>query len=85
MQSINPIDRDALRDQFRHAQPFPFFCIDNFLKEDFAEAVLASFPSFSQAKEVGRAFQGVNEKGKVQVGESRSHDRVAVQSAEHVH
>src|SRR5207248_5308350 len=35
MQSINPIDRDALRDQFRNAQPFPFFYIDNFLKEDF--------------------------------------------------
>jgi len=71
MQIINPIDRDNLRDRFRHAEPYPYFCVDNFLNEDFANAVLASFPSFDQAREVGRAFKGVNEKGKVQVTDAK--------------
>src|SRR5688572_391297 len=64
---INPIDREALRRQFQSAEPFPFFKIDNFLREDFANEVLASFPSYEQAREVGKSFKGVNEKGKVQV------------------
>jgi hypothetical protein len=71
MHLINPIDRDALRDQFRNAQPFPFFCIDNFLEEHFANEVLASFPSYEEAQQVGKAFKGVNEKGKVQVTDSK--------------
>jgi hypothetical protein len=67
MDLINSIDRDALRNQFQNATPFPFFCIDNFLREDFANQVLASFPDYTQAREVGKEFSGVNEKGKVQV------------------
>jgi Rps23 Pro-64 3,4-dihydroxylase Tpa1-like proline 4-hydroxylase len=67
---INPINRETLRQQFQSAKPFPFFKIDNFLREDFAEEVLASFPSYEQAKEVGKSFKGVNEKGKVQVTDS---------------
>ena len=34
---INPIDRDALRNQFQNAKPVPWFKIDNFLTPDFAE------------------------------------------------
>ena len=66
-QLINPIDRDALRDQFRSASPYPFFKIDNFLNPQFAEEVYQSFPSFGDAKAVGKEFKGVNEQGKVQV------------------
>ena len=67
---INPIDREALRRQFQSARPFPFFKIDSFLREDFAEEVYQSFPSYEQAIEVGKTFKGVNEKGKVQVTDS---------------
>jgi hypothetical protein len=67
---INPIDREALRRQFQSAEPFPFFKIDNFLREDFAQEVHDSFPSYEEAMEVGKTFKGVNEKGKVQVTDS---------------
>jgi len=65
--SIRPLDRDELRHQFRTATPFPNVCIDNFLDENFAEEVAASFPSFHEAQHVGKTFTAVNEKGKVQV------------------
>src|SRR6478609_5740040 len=64
---IRPIDRDALREQVRRASPFPFFAIDNFLDDGFAEQVLASFPSFEEAARIGRTFSAVNEKKKIQV------------------
>jgi Rps23 Pro-64 3,4-dihydroxylase Tpa1-like proline 4-hydroxylase len=67
---INPIDQDALRDQFRNAQPYPHFKIDNFLNEEFANSVLAAFPSYGDARAVGKEFKGVNEQGKVQVTNS---------------
>src|SRR5947209_3200604 len=67
MNQINPIDRDALRDRVRAATPVRNFCIDNFLEPSFAERVLASFPSYEEAARVGRSFNAVNEKGKVQV------------------
>jgi Rps23 Pro-64 3,4-dihydroxylase Tpa1-like proline 4-hydroxylase len=70
-QYINPIDKDELRDRFQSAKPFPFFCIDNFLNEEFANRVLAAFPDYGQAREVGKEFKGVNEKGKVQVTDSK--------------
>ena len=62
---INPIDQDALREEFQNAQPFPFFRIDNFLNEQFAEEVYLSFPSYGDARAVGKEFRGVNEQGKV--------------------
>ena len=68
---INPIDREALRQQVRSAKPFPFFKIDNFLEEGFANRVLESFPSFEQARKVGREFAAVNEKYKVQVTDTK--------------
>ena len=67
---INPIDKESLRNEFQNAQPFPFFCIDNFLDEEFATQVLESFPSYVRARQVGKEFKGVNEKGKVQVTDS---------------
>ncbi len=67
---INPIDRIALREKVRDALPFPHFCIDNFLDEGFAEEIYQSFPSFSEAKSVGREFTTVNEKKKIQITDS---------------
>jgi hypothetical protein len=64
---INPIDRDALREQVRTAKPVRNFCLDNFLDESFARSVLASYPTLEEAAKVGRSFSAVNEKGKVQV------------------
>jgi len=70
MELINPIDREELRSKVRGASPFPFFCIDNFLKADFAEQVLGAFPSYDDALKMGRTFAAVNERGKVQVTDS---------------
>jgi 2OG-Fe(II) oxygenase superfamily len=67
---INPIDEGALRGRVRTATPVPNFCIDNFLDESFADAVLAAYPSFEEATKVGKSFAAVNEKGKVQVTDS---------------
>ena len=68
---INPIDRDALRDRVRGAEPVPNFCIDNFLDEAFAERVHAAYPTLEEAVKVGRSFEAVNEKGKTQVTDAR--------------
>jgi Rps23 Pro-64 3,4-dihydroxylase Tpa1-like proline 4-hydroxylase len=68
---IRPIDRDDLRRQVQQARPFPFFAIDNFLDEAFAERVLAAFPSFEEAARMGRMFSAVNEKKKIQVTDAR--------------
>lgn len=69
---IKPIDADELREKVRNAKPFPFFSIDNFLEANFAEEVLASFPSYAEAQKIGRQFQAVNEQGKVQVTDSKT-------------
>lgn len=71
MALINPIDRDALRAEIRNAQPFPHFCIDNFLNVDFANEVCDSFPDYRSAKNLGREFRGVNENYKIQITDSR--------------
>jgi Rps23 Pro-64 3,4-dihydroxylase Tpa1-like proline 4-hydroxylase len=67
MAIIRPIDRDTLRERVRQAEPFPHFCIDDFLDEAFADEVLGSFPSFEEAARIGRMFSAVNEKQKIQV------------------
>lgn len=68
---IRPIDPDALRASVRAATPFPNFCIDNFLDDEFADRVLDAFPSYEEALKVGTSFAAVNEKKKVQVTDSR--------------
>jgi Rps23 Pro-64 3,4-dihydroxylase Tpa1-like proline 4-hydroxylase len=65
--TIRPIDRDALRERVRQAEPFPHFCIDGFLDEAFAEQVLQAFPSFEEAAQIGQMFSAVNERKKIQV------------------
>lgn len=64
---INPIDREALRTQFRTATPFPHICIDDFLEPGFAERVAASFPSLDEARKLGHEFKALNERRKVQI------------------
>jgi hypothetical protein len=64
---INPLDREALRALVRQSKPFPNFKIDNFLDEEFANRVLAAFPTYEEALKVGRVFAAVNEHKKVQV------------------
>jgi hypothetical protein len=39
---------DTLRREFTAAQPFRHICIDNFLEDQFAERLLAEFPSFDR-------------------------------------
>ncbi|WP_435011779.1 2OG-Fe(II) oxygenase (plasmid) [Tundrisphaera lichenicola] len=72
MTHIRPIDRDALREKVRASKPVPNFCIDNFLDPEFAESVLAAYPSYEEAAKIGRSFKAVNEKGKIQVTDSSS-------------
>ena len=70
MNHINPIDRESLRNQVRSATPVKNFCIDNFLEQSFAESVLNSYPSYAEVLNVGKTFNAVNERGKVQVTDS---------------
>jgi 2OG-Fe(II) oxygenase superfamily len=71
MTYVRPIDREALRRSVRDARPFPFFTIDNFLDEEFANRVYDAFPTFAEAAKMGMGFDAVNEKGKIQVTDSR--------------
>jgi Rps23 Pro-64 3,4-dihydroxylase Tpa1-like proline 4-hydroxylase len=70
MDLLNEIDRDRLKQDFFASEGFPHFCIDNFLKEDFAEEIYQSFPSFQEAQKLGKEFSAVNEKRKVQITDS---------------
>lgn len=67
MSVLAPYDRDALREQFRSAEPFPWLKIDNFLQPEFAEAVARSYPPYEVATGLGRQFKAVNENRKVQI------------------
>ena len=70
MIASRPYDRDELKARFESASPFPFFVIDDFLDADFASEVAAAYPSFEQARDIGREFSAVNEKRKVQITDS---------------
>lgn len=67
---IRPFDVAALREQYRKAQPFPFFNIDNFLQPEFVSEVVASYPTYEQAMAIGKQFSAVNERLKIQVTDS---------------
>jgi hypothetical protein len=69
---INPFDIDQLKRSVAVAHPFPFFHIDNFLSDSFANSVLASYPTYGDALREGRSFNAVNEKGKVQLTDSKT-------------
>ena len=67
---LNPIDRDALRQQYQGGKPVPWFKIDNFLRADFADQCAAAFPTYDDVAKVGKTWNNVNEKGKYQVTDS---------------
>jgi hypothetical protein len=67
---LRSVDLDAVKEQYRTAQPFPFFVIDGFLKDDFARAVLNAYPSYDEARRIGHEFEALNEKFKVQITDS---------------
>jgi Rps23 Pro-64 3,4-dihydroxylase Tpa1-like proline 4-hydroxylase len=64
---INQLDRNALRQKFREAKPFPYIVIENFLEPKAAEEVALAYPSFEQARAQGFSFNMLNEQRKVQV------------------
>lgn len=64
---LQPYDRDQLRSAFNTATPFRWFAIENFLSDDFARELSASYPSFEQARTLGHEFNWVNEQRKVQI------------------
>jgi len=70
MDLLNEFDGNKLKQELVGQAPFPHFCIDDFLKEDFAEEVYQSFPSYQEAEEAGKGFSSVNEKKKVQITDS---------------
>lgn len=63
----NPLDEEALRRSYEAAKPFPFVAVDGFLDAAFAREVAHSLPSIERARQAGREFKAVNERGKVQV------------------
>jgi hypothetical protein len=67
---IRPLDVVALRKQYLEATPFPFIAIDNFLEPEFVTQVVGAYPSYEQARSMGREFSAVNERLKVQVTDS---------------
>jgi len=71
LELINPIDKDALRNEFQNARPVPWFKIDNFLREDFANQCADAFPTYDEVQKLGVTFTNINEKGKFQVSDSR--------------
>lgn len=74
-----PLDRDALREQYTQADPFPFVKIEKFLDPAFAIEVAAAFPSFDEATAQGRSFDAVNEQRKVQITDTKLFPRAIAQ------
>jgi hypothetical protein len=64
---FNDFDVDAVRRQMAAAPAFPHFCIDDFLDASFAEEVHDAFPSYDQAQALGKRFEAVNERQKIQI------------------
>jgi 2-oxoglutarate-Fe(II)-dependent oxygenase superfamily protein len=69
---LNPIDQEALRAQVRASKYFPNFCVDNFLQDKFIREVVDSYPSYSESLQRGQTFRAVNERGKVQISDSKT-------------
>jgi len=67
---INPIDKEKFKQEFLVREPFPYFCIDNFLNDEFANEIHDSFPAYQEAQQLGREFTAVNEKRKIQITDS---------------
>jgi len=70
LELINPIDKAKFKNELLAREPFPYFCIDNFLNEDFANEVHNSFPAYQEAQKLGKEFSAVNENRKIQITDS---------------
>ena len=71
LNGIKPIDQAALHAQVSASQPVKNFMIENFLDEDFANEVHDCFPSFAEARDLGKqTASSVNEQNKYQVSDS---------------
>jgi 2OG-Fe(II) oxygenase superfamily len=68
-QLIRPLDVPTLKAQYARAEPFPYFVVEGFLEPSFAAEVAAAYPTWETAKQMGFAFNAVNERKKVQVTE----------------
>ncbi len=69
LELINPFDQAEFKKNFLRSEPFPHFCIDNFLNEDFANEVYEAFPTYQEAKTLGQGFKAVNENKKIQISD----------------
>lgn len=67
---LRPYDREALREKFQNAVPFPHLVLEDFLESDFAQQCQAEYPGYAEARAVGNEFAAVNERLKVQVCDS---------------
>jgi hypothetical protein len=67
---IRQLDTDDLRRCFAASEPFPFVKIDDFLEQGFAQDVADSYPRFDEAVGMGRMFEAVNERRKLQITEA---------------
>jgi len=56
-----------LAERYRNAEPFPSICIDDFLDSNFIDDVIACYPDYDGAKQIGHEFSGLNENKKVQI------------------
>ncbi len=64
---LRQFDSKALQEQFRSAQPFPSICIDDFLEPEFARKMARSYPDYQASAVLGREFDAVNERRKIQI------------------
>lgn len=64
---VNEINPDILKKEIETAPYFPHFCLDNFLKIDFANEIYEAFPSYEDALKHGRSFNAINESRKIQM------------------
>jgi 2OG-Fe(II) oxygenase superfamily len=76
---LRPLDREALRQPYIKASPFPFVKVEQFLDPVFAAEVAAAFPSFDEAAGQGKTFRSVNERKKVQITDARLFPRPIAQ------
>ena len=79
---LNPVDVPALSAGFRNARPFPYFCLTDFLRPEFAREICDSYPSYEEARELGREFGALNERLKVQITDPQRMPAPAARLAE---
>jgi Rps23 Pro-64 3,4-dihydroxylase Tpa1-like proline 4-hydroxylase len=66
---LRPFDREALKAAYKTANPFPFIHIDNFVTDEFASRIAASYPAFEDATSQGQTYNKLNQRKKVQIND----------------